>query len=156
MFNIVIIYFFWQELCTCMTCRFAFGNISRTTSLLHNERFLKCRLTVLLIVEGTGEFWWICACPRLVVWAVSERNRSETERSLRPLDKNPLRAPTIFRTLRSPLAPRSAPLHSAHMLWKELASDEWRQNLIYGVVLLQPWGPLRNVGSSCFNVLNAS
>ncbi len=53
---------------------------------------------------------WICACPRLVVWAVSERNRSETERSLRPLDKNPLRAPTIFRTLRSALAPRSAPL----------------------------------------------
>ncbi len=26
----------------------------------------------------------------------------------RPLDKNPLRAPTIFRTLRSPLAPCSA------------------------------------------------
>ncbi len=47
--------FFWQELCTSMTCRFAFGNISRTPSLLHNERFLKCRLTVLLIVEGTGE-----------------------------------------------------------------------------------------------------
>ncbi len=90
-----------------MTCRFAFGNISRTPSLLHNERFLKCRLTVLLIVEGTG---WICACPRLVVWAVLERNRSETERSLRPLDKNPLRAPTIFRTLRSTLAPRSSPL----------------------------------------------
>ncbi len=44
---------------------------------------------------------WIFACPRLVVWAVLERNRSETERSLRPLDKNPLRAPTIFRTLRS-------------------------------------------------------
>ncbi len=55
---------------------------------------------------------WICACPRLVVWAVSERNRSETERSLQPLDKNPLRAPTIFCTLRSSLAPRSA-----HMLW---------------------------------------
>ncbi len=53
---------------------------------------------------------WICACPRLVVWAVSERNRSETERSLRPLNKNPLRAPTIFRTLRSALAPRYAPL----------------------------------------------
>ncbi len=53
---------------------------------------------------------WICACPRLVVWAVSERNRSETERSLQPLDKNPLRAPTIFCTLRSSLAPRSAPL----------------------------------------------
>ncbi len=42
--------------------------------------------------------------------AVSERNRSETERSLQPLDKNPLRAPTIFCTLRSSLAPRSAPL----------------------------------------------
>ncbi len=51
---------------------------------------------------------WICACPRLVVWAVLERNRSETEWLLRPLDKNPLRAPTIFRTLRSPLAPCSA------------------------------------------------
>ncbi len=44
------------------------------------------------------------------MWAVLEQNRSETERSLRPLDKNPLRAPTIFRTLRSPLAPCSAPL----------------------------------------------
>ncbi len=47
-----------------------------------------------------------------------ERYRSETERSLRPLDKNPLRAPTIFRTLRSPLAPRSA-----HMLWHRRMQD---------------------------------
>ncbi len=38
-----------------------------------------------------------------------ERYRSETERSLRPLDKNPLRALTIFCMLRSPL-------RSAHML----------------------------------------
>ncbi len=41
---------------------------------------------------------------------IGAEQERETERSLRPLDKNPLRAPTIFRTLRSALAPRSAPL----------------------------------------------
>ncbi len=74
---------------------------------------------------------WICACPRLVVWAVLERNRSETERSLRPLDKNPLRAPTIFRTLRS--APRSAPAHKwvqMHLLFKQRGAGRENDNCV--------------------------
>ncbi len=65
-----------------MTCRFAFGNISRTPSLLHNERFLKCRLTVLLIVEGTGEFWVDLCMPSARgvsgIGAEQERDRAIT------------------------------------------------------------------------------
>ncbi len=72
---------------------------------------------------------WICACPRLVVWAVLERNRSETERSLRPLDKNPLRAPTIFSTLRSPLTPRSAPLTCSGKNTLLLSCKKWKATL---------------------------
>jgi len=47
---------------------------------------------------------WICACPRLVLWAVSERNWSGTVQSLRPFDKNSLHLRLYFAC--SSLAPR--------------------------------------------------
>ncbi len=66
-------------------------------------------------------------------------NRSETERSLQPLDKNPLRAPTIFCTLRSSLAPRSAPLTCSEMRCYEC-----------GAIHLIPLRPLLIIRFSAF------
>ncbi len=144
MFNIVIIYFFWQELCTCMTCRFAFGNISRTPSLLHNERFLKCRLTVLLIVEGTGGFVHALGswCERY--WSGTGARQSDrsglwikTRSTLRLYftrsAPRSLHAPTIFHTLRSPLAPLtcSAIYQSIYLHAAQDLLTFWHVKVIY-------------------------
>lgn len=111
MFNIVFISFFWQEMWTCMTCQFIFGNISQTPSLLHNVL-------------------WICACTRS--W--SECYGSGT---CRPLDKNLLPTPTIFRILRSTHMPWWLAIHCPQLTWRR--------------GMLQAWGP--NCVQSCSNLL---
>ncbi len=94
-----------------------------------------------------------------MVWAVSERNRSETERSLWPLDKNPLRAPTIFSTLRSPLRSHALlpaggafgeaeaslvmAVHKAALCSWTLLHARWNENFLKTVDILQRYSDIK-------------
>ncbi len=98
-----------------MTCRFAFGNISRTPySLLHNERFLKCRLTVFV---NCWRHRWILGGFVHALGSWCERYRSGT--GARQSDRSGLwikPAPRSDYISYAPLPARST-LRSAHMLW---------------------------------------